>query len=60
MDDSKEILKELMSPEGVESLDDDEDEELGDTGDENCQDNDIIEYFILRYFFLSRSGVMNP
>ena len=60
MDDSKEILKELMSPEAVESLDDDEDEELGDTGDENCQDNDIIEYFILRYFFLSRSGVMNP
>ena len=43
MDDSKEILKELMSPEAVESLDDDEDEELGDTGDENCQDNDIIE-----------------
>ena len=43
VDDSKEILKELMSPEAVESLDDDEDEELGDIGDENCQDNDIIE-----------------
>ena len=43
MDDSKEILKELMSPEAVESFDDDKGEELGDTGDENCQDNDTIE-----------------
>ena len=43
VDDSKEILKELMSPEAVESFDDDKGEELGDTGDENCQDNDIIE-----------------
>ena len=43
MDDSKEIVKELMSPETVESLDDNEDEELGDTRNENCQDNDIIE-----------------
>ena len=32
-----------MSPEAVESLDDNEDEELGDTRNENCQDNDIIE-----------------
>ena len=49
-----------MSPEAVESFDDDKGEELGDTGDENCQDNDTIEQFILRYFFLSRSGVMKP
>ena len=43
MDDSKEILKELVCPEAVECLDDDEDEELGDTEDENCEDNEIIE-----------------
>ena len=43
VDDSKEILKELVCPEAVESLDDDEDEELGDTEDENCEDNEIIE-----------------
>ena len=43
MDYSKEILKELMGPEAVQSLDDDEDEELGDTEDENCEDDEIIE-----------------
>ena len=43
VDDSKEILKEPVGPEAVESLDDDEDEELGDTEDENCEDNEIIE-----------------
>ena len=43
LDDSKEILKELVCPEAVESLDDDEDEQLGDTEDENCEDDEIIE-----------------
>ena len=43
VDYSKEILKELMGPEAVQSLDDDEDEELGDTEDENCEDDEIIE-----------------
>ena len=37
----KKILKELVSLGAVESLDDDENEELGDTEDENCKDNDI-------------------
>ena len=41
VNDSKEILKELVGPEAVESLDDDEDEKLGDTEDENCKE--IIE-----------------
>ena len=36
VDDSKEILKELVGPDAVESLDDNEDEKLGDTEDENC------------------------
>ena len=43
MNDSKEILKELVGPEAVESLDDDEGEKLGDTEDENCEDNEIIK-----------------
>ena len=34
--------------------------ENGDTEDENCKDNEIIEQFLLRCFFLSRSGVINP
>ena len=42
VDDSKEILKELVGPEGVDSVDDNEDVELGDTEDENCEDNEII------------------
>ena len=49
-----------MGPEAAQSLDDDEDKELGNTDDENCEDNEIIEEFILRYFFLSRSGAINP
>ena len=60
MEDLKEILTELVGSEAAESLDDDKDEELGDTDDENCEYNEIIEEFILRYFFLSRSGVINP
>ena len=43
LDDSKEILKEFVGLDAVESLDDDEDEELGDTQNENCNDNEIIE-----------------
>ena len=43
VDNSKEILKEPVGPEAVESLNDDEDEELGDTTDENCEHNEIIE-----------------
>ena len=39
----KEILKEFVVIEAVECLDDNEDEELGDTEDENCEDNEIIE-----------------
>ena len=58
-DHSKEILKELLGPEAVEFLNNNEDEELGDTEDENCEDNEIIESFVLRYFLLSRSGVIN-
>ena len=42
VDDLKEILKEPVGPETVESLDD-EDEEPGDTEDENSEDNEIIE-----------------
>ena len=42
VDNSKEILKEPVGPETVESLDD-EDEEPGDTEDENSEDNEIIE-----------------
>ena len=42
VDDSKEILKELLGPEAVESLDDDEDEELDDTEDKNCKVYDTI------------------
>ena len=41
--DSKEIFKELLDPEAVESLYDDEDEELCGTEDENCEDNEVIE-----------------
>ena len=41
VDNSKEILKEPVGPETVESLDD-EDEEPGDTEDENSEDNEII------------------
>ena len=40
---SKEILKELVGPEAVECLDDDEDEELGNTEDENCEDNKSLK-----------------
>ena len=58
-DNLKEILKEFVVIEAVECLDDNEGEELGDTEDENCEDNEIIEQFILRYFFLSRFGVIN-
>ena len=43
VDDSKEILKKLVGPKGVGSLADDADEELGNTKDENCEDNEIIE-----------------
>ena len=43
LDDSKEILKEFVGLDAVESLDDDEDEELGDTQNENCNHNEIIE-----------------
>ena len=43
MDNSTEILTELVSPETIEFLDDDEDKELCDTEDENCEDNEIIE-----------------
>ena len=43
VDDSKEILKEFVGPEAVESLDDEEDEELGDTEDGNCEDNETTE-----------------
>ena len=53
VDDSKEILKGLAGPEAVESLDDhDVDEQLGDTEDENCQDNKIIEYLCYDISFL--------
>jgi hypothetical protein len=41
VDDSKDILKELVGPERVETLDDDEDDELGDTEDENSEEDDI-------------------
>ena len=43
VDDSKEILKEFVGLEAVESLDDEEDEELGDTEDGNCEDNETTE-----------------
>ena len=43
VDDSKEIIKKLVGPKGVESLADDADEELDNTKDENCEDNEIIE-----------------
>ena len=52
MDDSKEILKELVGTETVDSIDHAENEELADTKDENFQDNEIIEKFILRISFL--------
>ena len=52
MDDSKERLKELVGTEAVDSIDDAENEELADTEDENFQDNEIIEKFILRISFL--------
>ena len=42
VDNSKEILKEPVGPETIESLDD-EDGEPGDNEDENCEDNEIIE-----------------
>ena len=37
VDDSKEILYELVCPKTAESLDDDQDEELDDTADKNCK-----------------------
>ena len=43
VDYSTEILKELVCPKAVESLDNDEDEELGNTEDESCENNEIIE-----------------
>ena len=52
MDDSKERLKELVGTEAVDSIDDAENEELADTEDEDFQDNEIIEKFILRISFL--------
>ena len=52
MDDSKEGLKELVGTEAVDSIDDAENEELADTEDENFQDNEIIEKFILCISFL--------
>ena len=52
MDDSKERLKELVGTEAVDSIDDAENEELADTEDENFQDNEIIEKFILCISFL--------
>ena len=42
VDDSKEILKELVGPKTVESLDNDKDEELDDTADKNCKVYDTI------------------
>ena len=38
-----EIVKEVVGPVTVESLDDDEGEELGDNEDKNCEENEIIE-----------------
>ena len=52
VDTSKEILLELVYPEAVESLDD-EDEELGNTKDENREDNEITEQFNYSTIFLS-------
>lgn len=52
MDDSKERLKELVGTEAVDSIDDAENEELAETEDENFQDNEIIEKFILCISFL--------
>ena len=52
MDDSKERLKELVGTEVVDSIDDAENEELAETEDENFQDNEIIEKFILCISFL--------
>ena len=43
MNNSKEILRELVVPEAVETIDDDEGEKLGDTQDENCEDKEIIK-----------------
>ena len=43
VEDLKEILTELVGSEATESLDDHKDEELGDTDDENCEYNEIIE-----------------
>ena len=45
VDDLKEIIKEFLGLETVESLDhndDDEEEELCETEDERCEDNEII------------------
>ena len=44
VDDLKEIIKDFLGPETVESLDhdDDEEEELCETEDERCEDNEII------------------
>ena len=44
MGNSKEILKELVRLEAVETLNDDEDKELGDTKDENCEYNHEISF----------------
>ena len=38
-----EIVKEVVGPVTVESLDDDEGEELGDNEDKNCEENEMIE-----------------
>ena len=46
VDNSKEILKELVRLEAVETLNDDEDKELGDTKDENCEYNHEISFLI--------------
>ena len=41
-----------MGTEAVDSIDDAENEELAETEDENFQDNEIIEKFILCISFL--------
>ena len=43
LDNSKEIFKELVGLKAANSHDDDEDEGLGNTKDENCEVNEIME-----------------
>ena len=43
VDNSKEIIKELVGLKSTKSHDDDEDEGLGNTKDENCEVNEIME-----------------